>query len=434
MKRASRDSILLLGLLSVLATSCGGPAASEPGEPSALALVRAGHVGTTPIDREIRRLQRRVAEAGDPIPHLDRLGWAFVEKARREADPGYYRLAERSGAAMAELGADGPEAWLLRGHALHALHRFAEAEPLARALVDARGLAFDHGLLGDVLLDRGDLSGAIAAYQRMADLRPDSHALARAARVRFITGDLSGAVDAMALSARATSPSNGESFAWAWSQLAHYQLAVGDFDAALRSTSRGLRVQPDSAPALLARGRLLLALGRVPEALGPLRGAARRNPLPDVLWSLADALAETGHREEEAEVRARLLATGEAADPRGFAVYLATEGIEPPRALALARGELAARPDVYSHDALAWALLANARVDEARHHMRLALAAGTRDARLFHHAGVIAAAAGELAEAANYFAEAASLRHTLLPSQRADLEARLGPSRAAKTS
>ena len=99
-------------LVLAVAASCGAPQPSAP-EGSALRLVRATHVGDAPIDREIRRLQERIADAGDPIPQLDRLGWAFVQKARRDEDPGYYLLAERCGAAMAELGADGPEAWLL---------------------------------------------------------------------------------------------------------------------------------------------------------------------------------------------------------------------------------------------------------------------------------------------------------------------------------
>jgi hypothetical protein len=49
--------------------------------------------------------------------------------------------------------------------------------------------------------------------------------------------------------------------------------------------------------------------------------------------------------------------------------------------------------------------------------MKSALSAGTQDARLFLHAAVIAAAAGDAAEAARFRKRAESLRHLLLPSE-----------------
>lgn len=268
----------------------------------------------------------------------------------------------------------------------------------------------------------------------MADLRPDAHALVRAARVRFLSGDAEGALRAMEAAARATSPRNAERFAWTWSQLASYQLGGGDLDAALHSSEVALAAQPDSAAGLLARGRVLLAKGRATAALEPLRRAASRSPLPDVLWTLAEALRETGRREEEDLVRARILETGAGTDPRGLALYLASHRIDAERALALARRELSARPDVYSWDAMAWAQAASGRPEEALASMRRALAAGTRDARLFLHAGVIAASAGRPGEAARWLDAADAIRHTLLPSERAELAARLTTPRATSGS
>ena len=68
---------------------------------------------------------------------------------------------------------------LLRGHVLQNLHRFKEAEPLARELVARRGSPFDHGLLGDLLMEQGKLDAAIQSYQAMVDLKPDPQAYAR---------------------------------------------------------------------------------------------------------------------------------------------------------------------------------------------------------------------------------------------------------------
>jgi tetratricopeptide (TPR) repeat protein len=61
----------------------------------------------------------------------------------------------------------------------------------------------------------------------------------------------------------------------------------------------------------------------------------------------------------------------------------------------LARLELKARPDIYSHDALAWALYRAGKLAAARQHVEQALAFGTPDFALKYHAGIILRAAGE---------------------------------------
>ncbi|MBC8094527.1 MAG: hypothetical protein H7Y43_01825, partial [Akkermansiaceae bacterium] len=75
-----------------------------------------------------------------------------------------------------------------------------------------------------------------------------------------------------------------------------------------------------------------------------------------------------------------------------------------------------------TQDALAWALAAAGRWSDAVAPMRLALAEGTRDARLFLHAGIIASRTGDTAKAEHYFTGAHSLSQTLLPSEQAQLE------------
>ena len=57
---------------------------------------------------------------------------------------------------------------------------------------------------------------------------------------------------------------------------------------------RGADRQPDYAAALLARGRVLLAMKRTAEAVEALERAARLNPLPEYQWTLADALRASG--------------------------------------------------------------------------------------------------------------------------------------------
>jgi hypothetical protein len=104
---------------------------------------------------------------------------------------------------------------------------------------------------------------------------------------------------------------------------------------------------------------------------------------------------------------------------RGLSLYLSDHGLDPDRALRLATDELAVRADVYGHDALAWALLNAGRPADAEAPMRAALAAGTRDARLWYHAGLIAAANGRTADARAHLADALALGPALDPVARA---------------
>lgn len=165
----------------------------------------------------------------------------------------------------------------------------------------------------------------------------------------------------------------------------------------------------------------MLSENKTDEAVAALQIAAKGNPLPEYEWSLADALRTAGKTADATALEQRLKKHGATNDPRTYSLYLATRHEHPDIALELARAELQVRRDVFTFDAVAWASLAADRVEDARAHLRSALAEGTQDARLFYHAGVIALTAGDKDEAANYFQKASPLQHTLLPSEREGL-------------
>lgn len=106
------------------------------------------HGGNGKEDQEIARFQKQIRTDTDNIPYLERLGWAYVAKARRSFDQGYYRLAEQSALCMNSIKPGNPEALLLRGHVLHNLHQFKESESLAKDLVNKRGWWFDYAPAG----------------------------------------------------------------------------------------------------------------------------------------------------------------------------------------------------------------------------------------------------------------------------------------------
>ena len=390
--------------------------------PAAREIALFPHPGSEPLDLQIRVLQERIEESPDSDLLFERLGGLFIAKARLSNDPGFYKVAEQSALALEAVQPGNADALLLRGHSLAAMHQFREAETLARRLIVHREYALDHALLGDALMEQGRLEEAVAAYQRMVDLKPGLQSYTRIAHLRWLKGDLHGAAEMMELAVAAGTPRIPEAVAWATTRLAAYRLQAGDIETAHRLCLRALQLVPEYAPALLIRGRVLIAEGKPREAIDPLRLTAARNPLPEVQWVLADALRAAGQLEGAASIEAQLEARGAAADPRSFSLYLATRGIRPADALRHAQEELDDRQDVFSYDALAWAQHVNGQSEEAVANIERALNEGTQDARLFLHAGIISAAVGQPQEARSHLEQAAHLKAMLFPSERALLE------------
>lgn len=180
----------------------------------------------------------------------------------------------------------------------------------------------------------------------------------------------------------------------------------------------------DYPAALLLRGRMLLSDDKPAEAVELLRRAVTKNPLPEYQWALADALRAARLTNDAIAVEGELTRTGTAHDPRALALFLATCGEQTRLALRLAERESKHRHDVFTQDALAWTLWASGRPADAWNAMERALAEKTADARLFLHAGVIAARLGR-SDAQRWLAQARELARLLLPSERRHLDAAL---------
>jgi tetratricopeptide (TPR) repeat protein len=425
------NGFLLMAIACVLATGCEreansiAPLSTPQHEAIAetqtidfLALALVPHEGDGQTDKEIRRFQEQVRRGINREAALERLGWAYVGKAHESFDAGFYKLAE---ACANVLEADTPgcaEGLLLRGHVLQNLHRFKEAYAVARELTAKRGLSFDFALLGDSLMEQGRLKEAVAAYQAMVDLRPDLQAYSRIAHVRWLTGDLAGATEMMQAAVSASSPRDADSAAWVNSRLATLQLLSGATETARQSCETALELRPNYPPALLLRGKMAMQQDDFETAITDLQSAAEQNPLPEYQWALAEALRADG-RETEAAAAENMIATrGETADPRLLSLYLATRGENSELAVRLAGEELQERADVFTHDAMAWALAAAGRIDDALPHLERALAEGTQDARLFFHAAVIHSRAGHTEQSEKWFTRAVAMSDLLLPSER----------------
>jgi len=348
---------------------------------------------------------------------LHRLGDAYIRKARETGDVAYFRRAERALRRSLELSPGSAGAWRHLAHALYSLHDFAQAADLAR-----RAIALDetdshaHGVLGDALLEVGRYEEAERAYDRMVALGPDLYAFARLAGLKSLRGDTDGAIADLerAVADGRASGAPAESLAWTLWQLGAEHSALGRLGPAEVAFAESLRVQPGYHRALAGLAHVRAAQGRYDEAAALYTRTIAVVPLPEYAAALGDLHARLG-RAEEARRQYELveyigrLALEQALHSRELAYFYADRDLKLETALELARRELTARQDVYAHDLLAWALFKNGRHAEARAAMRQALRLGTRDARLLFHAGMIALALGETAEARAHLERALAL-------------------------
>jgi tetratricopeptide (TPR) repeat protein len=172
----------------------------------------------------------------------------------------------------------------------------------------------------------------------------------------------------------------------------------GDYAGAAAGFDLALGALPDYPPALEGRGRAALALADYPGAVERLSRALTLHPSIETAWWLGDAYQLAGNAAAAARAYERVTRAGARLDPRTLALFYATKSREPAESLRLARAAYSERQDVYSSDALAFALYRNAELAEALPLARNAIALGTPDARLLFHAGLIESAGGDKAQ------------------------------------
>jgi tetratricopeptide (TPR) repeat protein len=351
-------------------------------------------LGDTPTDRSLREAQLAVRRNPGRTRPLLRLAQLYVRKAREASDPSLYERADDAVTRALRIDPNDLSALQVRGLVLMQDHRFAEARDLAtRAIARDRQQAIFYGLLGDAEMEVGHYTAAETAYQQMVNLRPNLASYSRGSWLRWLIGDPDGAIDLGRHAVEAGSPRVPEELAWTIVQLGNLQFSIGDLAGALTNYEAALRVFPNYPSALDARGVLRRARGDLAGAVSDARLAVLGSTTTEHLLHLGEAQRAAGRQAEADSTFAQAERAGRRSDPRALSLFYANHNRDQAAAVELARRELAARPDeVYSQDALAWALFRQGQLDEAAVLIDRARRLGTREARFAFHAGMIARA------------------------------------------
>jgi len=312
-------------------------------------------------------------------------------EGRQTGDPGFYTLARTAASCALSRDPGDLEAQRLQVEVLHRFRRLTEARRLAGELVAQTDDGLDHLLLGQVGLELGELLDAAAACTAAMDRRPGPGPLDCAAQVRWLTGDLEGALELLRQALEEEDPEDLEARAWRLARLARLEALDGGPAAVL--LEQALALAPDHAAVRYQRGRTRLHEGDLAgaradlEASGPTVDAAR------ALFELDPDVDVVASRLE---------------DPRSFALWLAER--DPAQAVALLEAEVVVRQDAVTRSALAYA---RHRVGiDTSEEARSVLASGIQEPEVLWQAGRI------LADP-TLIRRARSMGPGLLPSQHA---------------
>jgi tetratricopeptide (TPR) repeat protein len=415
--RLAGVALAMVILLVGFRLTAGNPA---PSTPRAEAALNGGHVldgngtlGLKPPAERVAFWEARVEHGGSYLD-LIHLADAYLDRSRATGDLGDL---ERADLALDRAGEDAPypeQVDVRRALVAFALHDFQRAMRIADELLAAHPTDLAAlGVAGDARLETGDLDGARLNYQRLAQLAPSPGAWSRLARISFLTGDIAAAERLVARAAASAEEEGApDAVAFYRFQLGELRRASGDVPGAARAYKQSLTALPDYVPATAGLARVREAQGRRAEAIRLLEAATVRLPQPELVAALGDLYELAGgHRAAErqwalVERIAQVAAAGGSVYDRQLVLFAADHDRGIQAAVRRARAELEVRGDIYGHDALAWVLFKAGEVEEAASEAAIALSLATPDPRLAYHAGMIAAARGDLAAAQDLLAQA----------------------------
>ena len=348
-------------------------------------------------DDRIAVAERRLKQAPSDPAALDDLAGAYLQKMRETADGSYLERVSRLVAASLKSDPSNYAALRRQVEVEMQRHHFKQAVALTETLTKQRpDDAMVWGLRGDAYMELGQCDAAETAYQRMADLRPGLASYNRIGFFRFITGDAEGAIQIM----RKGIGIGGtpENLAWCLADLGNMLFKTGAIDDAENAYREALAQWAGYHHALAGLGRVKAFRGQYDAAIRMLLKAQAQAPFPEYAGILAKFYRRIG-RVDLAEKQIAMLdvadklnqAAGEAANRNLSLAYSDLEH-RTARALELAKAELDVRRDVYSYDALAWALFKNGKMDEAATAIERALAYKTPEPSFHEHADLIYAA------------------------------------------
>lgn len=352
------------------------------------------------------------------------LGQLLLQQAQEDDDlPSYGRSIEVLREALVNNPNYAP-AQLALANSLMAQHDFDEALMLAtRCLESDPQRPAILAAVFDSLVELGQYEAASQRLAQLIELEQSASVLARAARMAELKGELKQAVALIDralqdLERRGANPNDAVWYLWRKGKLL---LDSGQLDSAEQTLRQGLELDGEDEASLVTLAEIVFAKGDR-KAASEILEVAAKSKAPPVLALLGDLLYLQGDAvragklwdETEAIMRAEAK-VAKVAHAREVAMFFANHDRHLAEAIELSSIDMQQRSDAFAHDARAWVLLKNQRIEEADRSIQLALESVCCNCELHFHAACISAAAGRPQQARQHLQKIADLNPHFSP-------------------
>lgn len=317
-------------------------------------------------------------------------------------------------------------------------HHFSDGLATAEKVRQANPYsAFVYGILVDANVELGNYDSALAAADKMMDIRPDLRSYARVSYLREIHGDYQGAVEVMQAAIDAGAPGD-ESTEWSRVQLGQLYENMGDLRNASMQYTLAYNNRNGYPYPLAGLARIAVANKEYDKALAfylqadsAVSELSFKEDIADVyrLMGKNDKAAEISNNTlKEMEEKAKAAITdeniGHYSDKEMAEAYIKNGDYN--KAVEHALAEYNRRPNnIDVNETLAWAYFKNGENNKAKQYIQTALKTNSQNPRLLCRAGLININSGNKAEAKKYLSAGLRNNASIFPTLKAESETAL---------
>ncbi len=353
-------------------------------------------------DGAIEFFQKRIKNQPRSHSNYVMLAQRYSRKARETGAEECYALAEEALKKALEIAPKDPSARLSMSGVLSFRHQFAAALKLAEEVSAEFPEELD--FLASVHDAQVGLGDDAAAGKSLAELVKRSKGpmvglWVRQAHYAELHGQDDEALkllqQATALVLEAAGDYRAPSVVWYQMRLGHQLLEMGKIKEAATQFEDAYNGLPKYFLAVSGLAEARAAQGRFDDSLKLYARTIELAPDPIFHMAVGDIHTKLGQTDKAkaayATAEKTILDSGAtpAEYSRELSLFYSERGLQPKKAVELARTDLTFRHDIFGYDALAWALYRDGQFEEAAKASQQALRTGSRNAKLHYHAGMI---------------------------------------------
>lgn len=368
------------------------------------------------IKNSVEKLQAAIKQNPADKKSLTALANYMIMEARASGNYAYYDAAAMNYVnTVLAIDANNFEALCLKALIQLSQHHFSEGLATAEAVRKNNPYsAFVYGILVDANVELGNYDSAVAAAEKMMEIRPDLRSYARTSYLREIHGDYEGAVEAMQAAVDAGNAGD-ESTEWSRVQLGQLYENMGELNKASMQYTLAFNNRPGYPYPLAGLARIATANKEYDKALSlylqadsAVTDLTFKEDIADTYRLMgnkdkADAIAAKALEEMETKAKAAINNEniGHYSDKEMAEAYIKNESYD--KAIEHALAEYNRRPgNIDVNETLAWAYYKKGDNAKALQYLSTSLKTKSKNSRLLCRAGLIYLQQGNKDEAKKY--------------------------------